>query len=187
MAEALPSDLYPREGLVEEEQIIEERSGPARKAFDARSLQEPIQVLPFASPLSVTRTTSVAEAIRMMQEHHVGCVLVQEADRLVGIFTERDVLNKVAGSAQDPAQTPVETVMTGDPEVLPVEASISFALNLMSEGGFRHLPLVDEAHRPVGMLSVKHVVRYLAELFPEEVLNLPPQPELLHPGQVDGG
>ena len=49
------------------------------------------------------------------------------------------------------------------------------------------IELVDEAHRPVGMLSVKHVVRYLAELFPEEVLNLPPQPELLHPGQVDGG
>jgi CBS domain-containing protein len=187
MAEALPTDLYPGEGLLEEDQIIEERTGPARKAFDRRSLQEPIQVLPFAPPLSVTRTTSVSEAIRVMQEQHVGCVLVQEADCLVGIFTERDVLNKVAGSSHDPAQTPIETVMTAEPEALPVDASISFALNLMSEGGFRHLPLVDEAHRPVGMLSVKHVVRYLAELFPEEVLNLPPQPELLHPGQIDGG
>jgi signal-transduction protein with cAMP-binding, CBS, and nucleotidyltransferase domain len=141
MAEALHTDLYPGEGLVEEEQIIEERTGPARKAFDGRSLQEPLQVLPFAPPLSVTCTTSVAAAIRLMQEQHVGCVLVQEADRLVGIFTERDVLNKVAGSATDPAQTPVETVMTAEPEALPVEASISFALNLMSEGGFRHLPL----------------------------------------------
>jgi CBS domain-containing protein len=187
MAEALRTDLYVGEGLIEEEQIIEERTGPAHKAFDGRSLQEPIQVLPFASPLCVTRTTSVAEAIRLMQAQHVGCVLVQEADRLVGIFTERDVLNKVAGSGQDPTLTPVDTVMTADPEVLPVEAPISFALNLMSEGGFRHLPLVDEAHRPVGMLSVKHVVHYLAELFPEEVLNLPPQPELLHPGQIDGG
>jgi CBS domain-containing protein len=187
MAEALPTDLYAGEGLVEEEQIIQERTGPAPKAFDRRSLQEPIQGLPFASPLAVTRKTSVAEAIRLMQEQHVGCVLVQEADRLVGIFTERDVLNKVAGSGQDPAQTPVATVMTAEPEALPVDAPISFALNLMSEGGFRHLPLVDEAHRPVGMLSVKHVVRYLAELFPEEVLNLPPQPALLHPGQVDGG
>jgi CBS domain-containing protein len=187
MAEALPTNPYPGEGLLEEEQITEERTGPARKTFDRRSLQEPVQVLPFAPPLSVTRKTSVAEAIRLMQEQHVGCILVQEADRLVGIFTERDVLNKVAGSVKDPAQTPVETVMTAEPEVLPVDASISFALNLMSEGGFRHLPLVDKAHRPVGMLSVKHVVRYLAELFPEEILNLPPQPELLHPGQIDGG
>lgn len=187
MAEELRTNPYPGESLLEEEQIIEERTAPARKALDARSLQEPIQVLPFVPPLCVTRKTSVAEAIRLMQEHHVGCMLVQEADCLVGIFTERDVLNKVAGSAQDPAQTTVETVMTADPEALPVDASISFALNLMSEGGFRHLPLVDEAHRPVGMLSVKHVVRYLAELFPEEVLNLPPRPELLHPGQVDSG
>ncbi len=187
MVEELRNDPYPGEGLLEEEQIIKERTDPTRKALDARSLQEPIQVLPFIPPLCVTRKTSVAEAIHLMQEHHVGCVLVQEAARLVGIFTERDVLNKVAGRAQDPTQTTVETVMTADPEVLPVDAAISFALNLMSEGGFRHLPLVDEAHRPVGMLSVKHVVRYLADLFPEEVLNLPPQPELLHPGQVDSG
>ena len=187
MAEELRTGPYPGEGLSEEEQIIEERTAPARKALDARSLQGPIQVLPFVPPLCVTRSTSVAEAIRLMQEHHVGCVLVQEADRLVGIFTERDVLNKVAGKIHNPAQTLVETVMTADPEALPIDAAIAFALNLMSEGGLRHLPLVDAAHRPVGMLSVKHIVRYLADLFPEEVLNLPPQPELLHPGQVDSG
>lgn len=178
---------YPGEGLLEEEQIVEERTAPARKALDTRSLQEPIRVLPFAPPRCVTRETSVAEAIRLMQEHHVGCVLVQEAGRLVGIFTERDVLNKVAGSIHDPAQTTVATVMTADPEALPEDAPISFALNLMSDGGFRHLPLVDEAERPIGMLSVKHVVNYLAELFPEEVLNLPPRPQLRNPGQVDGG
>ncbi len=187
MAEELSTGSYPGEGLLEEEQIIEERTGPAHRTLEARGLQEPIQVLPFVPPLGVTRETSIAEAIRLMQEYHVGCVLVQEGDRLVGIFTERDVLNKVAGGAQDPTQTTVETVMTADPEALPVDAPISFALNLMSEGGFRHLPLVDDAHRPVGMLSVKHIVRYLADLFPEEVLNLPPQPKLLHPGQIDGG
>lgn len=187
MAQELRTDPYPGEGLLEEEQIVEERTAPARKALDTHTLQEPIRMLPFAPPLCVTRETSVAEAIRLMQEHHVGCVLVQEAGRLVGIFTERDVLNKVAGSTHDPAQTPVEMVMTADPEALPGDASISFALNLMSDGGFRHLPLVDEEDRPIGMLSVRHVVNYLAELFPEEVLNLPPRPALLHPGQVDGG
>jgi CBS domain-containing protein len=187
MAEELPIGSYPGEGLLEEEHIIEERTGPARKALDARDLQEPIQVLPFAPPLCITRQSSIAAAIRLMQENHVGCVLVQEAERLVGIFTERDVLNRVAGKIADPGHAPVDTVMTADPEALPVDAAIAFALNLMSEGGFRHLPLVDTAHRPVGVLSVKHIVRYLADLFPEEVLNLPPQPELLHPGQVDGG
>jgi CBS domain-containing protein len=187
MAKELRTDLYPGEGLLEEERIIEERTTPTRKALDAHSLQEPLRVLPFVSPLCVTRETKVAEAIRLMQEHHVGCVLVQEVGRLVGIFTERDVLNKTVGSAHDPTRTAVETVMTADPEALPVDAPISFALNLMGEGGFRHLPLVDEAHRPVGMLSVKHIVRYLVDLFPEEVLNLPPRPELLHPDQRESG
>ncbi|MGH7964994.1 MAG: CBS domain-containing protein [Candidatus Binatia bacterium] len=187
MARELRTDPYPGEGLAEEEQIVAERTAPARKALDTHSLREPIRLLPFAPARCVTRETSVAEAIRLMQEHHVGCVLVQEAGRLVGIFTERDVLNKVAGSARDPAQTTVETVMTADPEALPEDAPISFALNLMSDGGFRHLPLVDEAERPIGILSVKHVVNYLAELFPEEVLNLPPRPQLRNPGQVDGG
>ena len=60
MAEELHPDLYPGEGLLEEEQIIEERTGPVRKALDARSLQEPIQVLPFVPPLCVTRETSIA-------------------------------------------------------------------------------------------------------------------------------
>ncbi len=187
MAKELRTDLYPGEGLLEEEQIIEERTAPARKALDAHSLQEPIQVLPFVPPLCVSRETSVAEAVRLMQEDRVGCVLVQEAGRLVGIFTERDVLNKAVGSAHDPARTAVETVMTADPEALAVDAPICFALNLMSEGGFRHLPLVDEAHRAVGMLSVKHIVRYLVDLFPEEILNLPPRPELLHPDQKESG
>jgi CBS domain-containing protein len=187
MVKELQLDPYLGEGLIEEERTIEERTGPARKVLDTRDLQEPIQVLPFVPPLCVTRQSSIAEAIRLMQEHHVGCVLVAEANRLVGIFTERDVLNRVAGKILDPTQAAVEAVMTADPESLPIDAAVVFALNLMSEGGFRHLPLVDEAHRPVGMLSVKHIVRYLAELFPEEILNLPPRPELLHPGQVDGG
>jgi CBS domain-containing protein len=188
MAKNLRRELsYPGEGVLEEEQTIAERTAPARKALDASTLQEPIRALPFVSPVCVAREASVAEAVRLMQEHHVGCVLVEEAGRLVGIFTERDVLNKMMGQARDPAQTPVETVMTADPEALPVDAAISFALNLMSEGGFRHLPLVDDAHRPVGMLSVKHIVNYLAELFSQEVLNLPPRPGLLHPGERDSG
>ena len=178
---------YSSEGLQEEEHIIAEREAPARRQLDETALHEPINILPYVPPLNVTPQTSVAEAIRLMQEQRVGCVLVQEANRLVGIFTERDLLNKVLGSAQDLTQVRVEAVMTADPEALPIDAPLAFALNRMGEGGFRRLPLVDEAHRPVGMLSVKHIISYLAEFFPEAVLNLPPQAELLHPGEVDGG
>ena len=187
MAADNPTMRYSSEGLQEEEQIIEERAAPARRQLDESALHEPISILPYLPPLNVTLQTSVAEAVRLMQEQGVGCVLVQEADRLVGIFTERDLLNKVLGSGQDLTQVRVESVMTADPEALPTDAPIAFALNRMGEGGFRRLPLVDEAHHPVVTLSVKHIISYLAEFFPEAVLNLPPQAELLHPGEIDGG
>ena len=76
--------------------------------------------------------------------------------------------------------------MTPDPETLPLDAAIAFALNLMGEGAFRHLPLVNDEGRPVGMLSVKHIVQHLTEFFSEEFLNLPPHPNLLHPGPREG-
>lgn len=187
MAADDPTMRYASEGLEEEEHIIEERTAPARRQLDENALHEPISTLPYVPPLNVTPQTSVAEAVRLMQEQRVGCVLVQEAERLVGIFTERDLLNKVLGGEQELSQLQVGAVMTADPEALPTDAPLAFALNLMGEGGFRRLPLVDEAHRPVGMLSVKHIISYLAEFFPEAVLNLPPRAELLHPGEIDGG
>ncbi len=175
------------EGLQEEEQIMAERAAPARRRLEESALHEPIGILPYVPPLNVRPQTSVAEAVRLMREQRVGCVLVQEGSRLVGIFTERDLLYKVLDRARDLTQVLVESVMTPDPEALPTDAPLAFALNRMGEGGFRRIPLVDEAHRPVGMLSVKHIISYLAEFFPEAVLNLPPQAELLHPGDIDGG
>lgn len=187
MTEDNNTSEYANEGLQEEEHIMAERAAPDRRQLNESALQEPISILPYVPPANVAPNASVAEAIHVMQEQNVGCVLVLQDDRLAGIFTERDLLNKVLGRDQDLARVSVESVMTADPDALPVDAPIAFALNRMGEGGFRRLALVDADHRPVGMLSVKHIISYLAEFFPETVLNLPPQPELLHPGEVDGG
>jgi len=187
MAATKPILAYPGEGLLEEEQTVKERESPGRKVLSEQALLEPIQRLFSAPPVCVAPETSVAEAVGLMQKHHHGCVLVRDASRLVGIFTERDVLNKVVGSGHDPARIAVETVMTPDPETLPADASVAFALNLMSEGGFRHIPVVDDAHRPIGVLSVRNIVQYLAEFFPEWVLNVPPRSELLHPDLKESG
>ena len=109
MAADNPTMRYASEGLEEEEHIIEERTAPARRQLDENALHEPISTLPYVPPLNVTPQTSVAEAVRLMQEQRVGCVLVQEAERLVGIFTERDLLNKVLGGDQDLSQLQVES------------------------------------------------------------------------------
>jgi len=66
--------------------------------------------------------------------------------------------------------------MTPDPEVLTPDDPIVYALNKMSVGGFRHVPLVDAARRPVGVVSVKDIVDYLADLFASDVLTVPPDP-----------
>jgi CBS domain-containing protein len=69
----------------------------------------------------------------------------------------------------------LEEVMTRDPEALPATAPVAWVLNKMEVGGFRHVPAVDEAGRPVFVVSVRDVVQFLVEAFPEEVLNLPPE------------
>jgi CBS domain-containing protein len=164
------------ETVPEVEEYLEDK--PSRqRVLDDRALREPVAVLNPASPICVEKGTPIAAAIRLMQEHHIGCVLVVESDRLVGIFTERDVLRGLVGDEIDPAKTRVDELMTPDPEVLRLDAAIVFALNKMSLGGFRHVPIVDQRHRPIGIVSVKDIVDYLVDFFPE-VLNVPPEPGL---------
>jgi CBS domain-containing protein len=164
--------------ILEEEAIADERAAEATR-LGAAILHHPIRGLATLKPaICVAPGTSVRAAIEQMNRQHVGCVLVEEQGRLLGIFTERDVLTKVVVQNVDIDRTRVETVMTPDPESLSPDDRISYALNKMSMGGFRRIPLVDENGRPVGVVSMRNVVDYMVDLFPGEVLNLPPQPRL---------
>jgi CBS domain-containing protein len=152
---------------------VEEREGTVRRTLDNRSIHEPLRLLNPRSPLSVPPSASLREAVTIMREHHVGCVLVVDGDRLAGILTERDLLLKMENIGLD---EPVARLMTPDPETLQLDDPIVWALNRMSVGGYRHVPLVDPDGRPVGILSVKDIVHYIVALFPNEVLTLPPDP-----------
>ena len=161
----------------DEEARYEEEEDSAPKVIDARLFAEPIRSLHRrAGHVAVPLGTTIGQAARIMKEHRVGCVLVEESGKLVGIFTERDILTKLVGTGYDPATVAVDGVMTPDPETLTPDDPIAFALQRMSVGGFRHLPLVDVHKHPVGILSVKDIVDYLAEHFPQEILNIPPEP-----------
>jgi CBS domain-containing protein len=127
---------------------------------------------------------SVAEAVALMRQHRVGCLLVVEGGQVVGIFTERDLMRRVLAAGQ-PLSSPVAACMTPRPVVVHPKDSISAAVRLMVEGGYRHLPVVDEAGRAVGVLSVKRIVHYLAEHFPATVYNLPPDPAAV-PDEPEG-
>lgn len=160
-----------------EESYDEEAPRTRQRVFDAKVLHEPVRILPARPPLVFSGSSPVSAAMRAMQRQHRGCVLVTEdgtpATRLAGIFTERDVLFRIIDRGRNPEKLPIAEVMTPDPECLPSEANIAWALNKMSVGGFRHVPVVDTEGRPVFVASVRDVVEFLVQSFPREVLNLP--------------
>jgi CBS domain-containing protein len=110
---------------------------------------------------AVSMAASAAEAIRSMLSHRVGAVAVVDEDRRVaGIFTERDVLRKLALSGQDPEKTPVRDLMTTPVELATSETGPGEALATMVERHFRHLPIVDSDGKLLGMLSIRNVLEW---------------------------
>jgi len=102
--------------------------------------------------LTATADMPVAEAARQMRQRHVGAIVVVKAERLVGIFTERDALFRVVAAGLDPTSTTIADVMTRNPACLDPDQPFAAALHLMHEGQFRHVPIVDNG-KPVGMVS----------------------------------
>ncbi len=107
--------------------------------------------------------------------------------RLIGIFTERDVLTRVVRRRLDPERTRLADVMTPDPESLAPQDRICYAVNRMHNTGYRSVPLVDADRRPIGIVTVNDIVKWLAEIFPEAVLNLRPGDRLKRPLEIDAG
>lgn len=107
----------------------------------------------------------VGYAIRLMQDTDMEAVLVTEDDRLVGILTERDVLLKLSDERTDLNAVRVADIMTPDPVVLRLEDSLAVAVNKMAVGGFRHIPLVDQHDRPVGLVSARQVFAHVSRVF----------------------
>jgi CBS domain-containing protein len=129
-------------------------------------------------PIVVEPQTSLAEVIKLMREHRRGVVLVEQQDRLRGIFTERDVLLKIAGNRIELERTPVSEYMTVNPDALPEDSSVGYALNKMVGEGYRHIPLVDDQGRPSGVVSMRDLIEYITGFYSKDVLNLPPDPRL---------
>ena len=145
---------------------------------------ESVSRLQPAPPLVLRPHETVRDAVALMQEKRKGCVLVCVDRRLVGIFTERDLLKRVLGRGR-PMSTTLADCMTPNPVAVQAKEAVGMALRRMHEGGYRNLPVVDEAGHPLGTLSVKRIVHYLVEHFPSTVYNLPPDPDLL-PKKPDG-
>jgi CBS domain-containing protein len=147
-------------------------------------LRTPIAEVKRATPVTIAPDAPVAKALELMRKKRASAVVVVEkrrSRRVVGIFTERDLVER-ALPAKGFARAQVKRFMTASPETLRPEDPVAYALNKMSVGRFRHVPLVDAGGRPAGMISSRDVMDFLVECCPEEILNLPPEPSLaVHP------
>jgi CBS domain-containing protein len=137
---------------------------------------EPLAVLSRRDALSVPPGTVLSECLRAIQRSGTGdSVFVCDADgRLVGVLTERDVFARLVIGAVDVSK-PVESLMTTEPRTLRLDQTILDAIELMQTGRYRNVPLVDDDGLLVGVVRQNDIIRYLAESFPEELLNLPPR------------
>jgi CBS domain-containing protein len=129
-------------------------------------LTEPVAVLTPRPPVTIPADATLGAAVRQMIQQRVGAVLViDSAGDLVGILTERDFLSKVAG-VPDYDQLPVAGFMTRSPETVAPTDLLVTVIGKMDVGGYRHLPVV-EAGKPVGVVSIRDVLRHLTTLSAE--------------------
>ncbi len=154
--------------------LEEERPGPSD--LESVLLEDTLKEIQFTDVLVLDENASLYDAIRSMRQNGQGCVLATRADRLVGIFTEHDVLMKIVDTGIDLSRTHLSSYMTPDPVSLPADVGVAYALNKMVLEGLHRLPVVDSAGRPTGIVSMRDIVEYLSSLFPRDVLNLPPDP-----------
>ena len=138
-------------------------------------IDAPISELEPAKPICVEPTLSIGDTIKTMQKHKIGCVLVSDGDELLGIFSERDLLMRFYDSDKK-GEMPISEFMTVNPECLEPHHPLAYALNRMSMGGYRHIPILDHHGHPAGIISVKDIVNHLVAHVPEAVYNLPPEP-----------
>ena len=120
---------------------------------------------------------TVAEAVTAMIDNRVGAVLIIEDQKLLGLFSERDVLTRVVAQGRELAETPLVDVMTPDPECLSFDHKLVFALNKMTVGGYRHIPILDKEGVPIAVISMRDVMEHIVSFFATEVFNLPDDPD----------
>ena len=127
----------------------------------------------------------VKDAIQLMQDHKSGYIVVAKNKKAVGIFTETDIARKILGFDID-WNKPISEFMTKDPLVLKPDDLVGTAIDIMGERRFYHIPLVNEKGELVNVLSVRTLIRFLAEFYPTEVYNLPPRPDQVMETQEGG-
>jgi CBS domain-containing protein len=136
----------------------------ASTAVERGLLKDRIEVLHPRPPIAVGPTTPIGEVLKQMVAERMGCAaIVDENHKLLGLFTERDALMRLNVDAAKLADNPISSVMTANPATLRARDKIAYALHRMHVGGFRHIPILDDHDKLVGIISVRGILAYLTE------------------------
>ena len=130
-------------------------------------MEEQVRSLDPQEPITVREDATLRQAIATMLDSNIGAVLVlNAAGKLVGIFTERDLMLKVVGQPNVRDEQPIRDFMTPKPETINAGDTLAFVLHKMDSGGYRHLPVLD-AGKVVGVISVRDMLRHFTRLCKE--------------------
>jgi CBS domain-containing protein len=154
---------------------------------EAVKIQDPISSLGLQPPLVVELGTNMKNALNSLQQEKQNCLLITDNNKLKGILTERDILLKITGKGFDLDLVTVDEFMTEDPEYLTPEDPLAYALNKMHIGGFRHVPIVNDLMKPVGLISISNIISTIADYFSMEIINLPPLERIVDSKMQEGG
>jgi CBS domain-containing protein len=147
--------------------------GFSTDSLDAGFAEETIDHLELHDPVGVSPDTTVRDCIDTMRRAGIGCLVVGTDKVVEGIFTERDVLNKIAGQDVNTDTAQVREFMTTNPNCLEEGDRVVQALSLMIDGGYRHVPIVRNG-KVIGVFGMRHCMQIIVNLFPDAILNAPP-------------
>ena len=165
------------EDIFEEEmQIADEQDGLKAKTLSSKTFEGVLDEIEMPKAITVTNEASVHDVITIMQKKKIGSVLVTNQNVLEGIITERDILMKVVGIIENLKETPVTEIMTPEPLALMKGDMIAYVMNNMHVGGYRHVPIVNEDREPISIISIKDVMSFILDHFPEEITNITGEP-----------
>ena len=124
-------------------------------------MSDKLSVLNPTLSVRIRPDTKVKDVIQTMVDKKIGAVLIVDDNKLVGIFSERDIIKKIADRYDEVKEEAISEFMTENPECLSINHTLAYALNRMDLGDFRHIPIIDDENRPTGIIAVRDILRYI--------------------------
>ena len=139
---------------------------------------EPVTHIDLSFYVEAEKGTNIRDVVIKMQASHRKCALIMDRGKLVGIFTERDIVEKVAGVPES-GDALIEEMMTASPVTIDADQTILEATQVIAANPFRYMPVVDGEGKVLGTLTYYAIIKYISDFFPQEIYNLPPDPDLI--------